>query len=128
MHSGHRALQDPERDPLRPRDEEDTKGLRRAGATADMDRRAHGPERGRPALPDLAPAEAGAVRDGDRGLPPTDALAFRGPQEHERPDIGHHTATKADRQGERHPRRAAEPAEPELRGETHAEEHAVRPA
>lgn len=111
-----------------PRDEEDTKGLRRAGATADMDRRAHGPERGRPALPDLAPAEAGAVRDGDRGLPPTDALAFRGPQEHERPDIGHHTATEADRQGERHPRRAAEPAEPELRGETHAEEHAVRPA
>lgn len=79
-------------------------------------------------LPDLAPAEAGAVRDGDRGLPPTDALAFRGPQEHERPDIGHHTATEADRQGERHPRRAAEPAEPELRGETHAEEHAVRPA
>lgn len=69
----------------------------------------------------------GAVRDGDRGLPPTDALAFRGPQEHERPDIGHHTATKADRQGERHPRHAAEPAEPELRGETHAEEHAVRP-
>lgn len=128
MHSGHRALQDPERDPLRPRDEEDTKGLRRAGATADMDRRAHGPERGRPALPDLAPAEAGAVRDGDRGLPPTDALAFRGPQEHERPDIGHHPAAKADRQGERHPRRAAEPAEPELRGETHAEEHAVRPA
>ena len=51
-----------------------------------------------------------------------------GPQEHERPDIGHHTATEADRQGERHPRRAAEPAEPELRGETHAEEHAVRPA
>lgn len=78
--------------------------------------------------PDLAPAEAGAVRDGDRGLPPTDALAFRGPQEHERPDIGHHPAAKADRQGERHPRRAAEPAEPELRGETHAEEHAVRPA
>ena len=28
------------------------------------------------------------MRDGDRGLPPTDALAFRGPQEHERPDIG----------------------------------------
>ena len=55
-------------------------------------------------------------------------LSLPRPQEHERPDIGHHTATKADRQGERHPRRAAEPAEPELRGETHAEEHAVRPA
>ncbi len=42
-----------------------------------MDRRAHGPAAGRPTLPDLAPAEAGAVRDGDRGLPPTDALAFQ---------------------------------------------------